>query len=304
MSRHYDFMITQNNYTDEEYDAVLKLLSEGIQSDKIRYYAIGKEVGKKCGTPHFHLYIYYKNARTFSALKKQYPKANIGARYETSTFAQAADYAKKDGNYVEDGKLPCTSSVNLWDSVKKDITEGIAWRDLCEKYPEYAIKYAGGLRSYFNELSPKFQYELPQDRRPFQKQLLELADEEPNDRQVLWIFDKVGNSGKTKLAMHLASQKGFLNLENGKTADIAHAWNGENVIFDFSRTQESHINYQVIESIKNGKVFSGKYNSVSKAYPSPHVWIFANFLPDYAALSKDRWVVMKMRSDYEIEIFN
>ena len=85
-------------------------------------------------------------------------------------------------------------------------------------------------------------------------------------------------------------------LNNGKSADIAHALPREPkvVVFDLSRTMEGHINYDVIEQIKNGNVFSAKYESRAKHFPKPHVIIFANFEPNYAAWSDDRYDVVKL----------
>lgn len=290
------FCLTINNYSNDEFESIKNKLTKEYQDDKVVYYVIGREIGKT-GTPHLQMFVYYKNARSFSAVKKQYTRAHI--EMMAGTAQQASDYCKEDGDYYEQGEVPNNVSVNLWNEIKDLIKEGVEWKVLVETYPEYAVKYSTGLRNFYNELSPKYQYSLPSEVRPFQQALLDLSKEDPHDRQVFWLYDKVGNSGKTKLALHLASQQGWLILENGKSADIAHSWNGENVIFDFSRTQRSHINYQVIESIKNGKIFSAKYSSMVKIHKPPHVWIFANFMPEISSLSLDRWVVAEMRSDYD-----
>ena len=62
-----------------------------------------------------------------------------------------------------------------------------------------------------------------------------------------------------------------LRFENGKSADIKYAYDGQRcVVFDLSRSQESHVNYEVIESVKNGVVFSTKYESQMKVFKTPH----------------------------------
>ena len=77
-----------------------------------------------------------------------------------------------------------------------------------------------------------------------------------------------------------------------KSADIKYAYEGERVVlFDLTRSQQEHFNYEVMESVKNGTMFSGKYESKVKVYASPHVVVFANWLPDYSKLSMDRWDV-------------
>ena len=49
------------------------------------------------------------------------------------------------------------------------------------------------------------------------------------------------------------------------------------------------MSYSAIESLKDGLLFSGKYEGGVKLFPPPHVVIFANFLPDMTKLSIDRW---------------
>nr|KAG5709282.1 hypothetical protein BaRGS_018034 [Batillaria attramentaria] len=78
--------------------------------------------------------------------------------------------------------------------------------------------------------------------------------------------------------------------ENGKSTDTKHAYSGERiVIFNLTRSQEDHINYEIIESIKNVIIFSPKYESGMKIFEPPHVVVFANFSPNLSKLSQDRW---------------
>ena len=57
----------------------------------------------------------------------------------------------------------------------------------------------------------------------------------------------------------LILKHGAVRFENAKTFDIKYAYKGETVvIFDLNRSQQGVLNYEVIESIKNGIMFSGK----------------------------------------------
>ncbi|KAK7505378.1 hypothetical protein BaRGS_00003540 [Batillaria attramentaria] len=99
-----------------------------------------------------------------------------------------------------------------------------------------------------------------------------------------------------KLLSKFLVVKGAIRFEN-KSADVKHAYTGQRVvIFDLARSQEDHINYEIIESIKNGVMFSSKYESQMKIFPPPHVVIFANFPPNLRKLSQDRWDI-KFNSD-------
>lgn len=62
-------------------------------------------------------------------------------------------------------------------------------------------------------------------------------------------------------------------------------------IMDFPRTVEGYVSYSAIEEIKNGMFFNGKFESSMVMFNTPHIVIFANFLPDTSKLSKDRWVI-------------
>jgi len=87
-------------------------------------------------------------------------------------------------------------------------------------------------------------------------------------------------------------------VTNGKCADIAHAYNYEEiVVFDFSREQEERINYQIIEKFKDGRIFSPKYDSKCKVFKGARVIVFSNFDPDKSKLSEDRWDVMRVDLD-------
>ena len=75
-----------------------------------------------------------------------------------------------------------------------------------------------------------------------------------------------------------------------KRTDIKYAYTGQKVvIFDLTRSQEDHFNYEVMESLKNGIFFSSKYESKMKIYPSPHVIVFSNWAPQLNKMSPDRW---------------
>lgn len=287
---------TINNYNDEDPKTVYLELTK-----QIKYFVEGKEVGAN-GTPHKQGFIYFINAKTMSAVKKikYFQRAHLEAMKGTPT--QAADYCKKDGDFQEFGEVPAHKSVNSWFEIKHRCQEGITWNALLEEFPEEAIRYSSGMRQYWETFRPKHEYTLPEPRRPFQQFILDYIQQPIHDRQIMWIYDEVGNAGKSALADHLMSNNNFKVFTNGKTADIAHAWNGENVIFDYSRSQAEQINYQIIEDLKNGRVFSGKYQSQTKFYKRPHVICFANFKPDRSKMSADRLVVLEMRPDYDLEL--
>lgn len=101
----------------------------------------------------------------------------------------------------------------------------------------------------------------------------------------------------------------------GKTADILHAlakhysedyqkkmwksnkgWKPIRVVFmDVPRRQGNKINYNALESLKNGLFFSTKYESGMVRCAVPHIVVFANSPPDEGALSADRWDIHEIK---------
>lgn len=86
-----------------------------------------------------------------------------------------------------------------------------------------------------------------------------------NERQVIWISDEVGNHGKTTLAKYLGDFHGAQIKHNAQTKDLAHAYDGSPIIvMDYTRDKQDFINYSFLEGLKNGVLFSPKYESHTK----------------------------------------
>jgi len=134
--------------------------------------------------------------------------------------------------------------------------------------------------------------------RPWQEALELYLSGEVDSRSVIWMWDVAGNVGKSWFATYCAVKHDAFVIGNGKSADIKYAYRGQRiVIFDFSRTQQEHVNYQVVEDLKNGRYFSTKYISEMRVYAPPHVICFSNCEPKYEALSTDRWCVIDIAKD-------
>lgn len=119
--------------------------------------------------------------------------------------------------------------------------------------------------------------------------------QEPNKRKIIWYCDEIGNSGKSEFTKYIYYNFNHVFIfENGKKNDITFrllkSKETPNIcILDLSRSNEGFISYDCIESLKNGRLISGKYEGGFKYIPTPHVIVFANFEPNEEKLSKDRW---------------
>jgi len=128
------------------------------------------------------------------------------------------------------------------------------------------------------------------------------------DRDIIWIFDEVGNTGKSCLAKHLKSEgkKWYSCTEVNQTRDLAaiainaieSGWEEHGWIFDLSRSAQTHKGfYSGIECLKNGSITSTKYSGKTIDFDPPHVVVFANFPPIVSTMSKDRWQIWEIFQD-------
>lgn len=144
----------------------------------------------------------------------------------------------------------------------------------------------------------------------------EMKDMSGNSRKVTWIYDPMGNSGKSTFAKDLQSNGIAYRVEgtgNGYencayllgNAYKNKAWNGKNIIFDFPRglnLMQSISIYNMIEMLCNGEISIGKYQSEKITMANnAQVYVFANKEPifcydDNPTLSFDRWKCLGIKS--------
>lgn len=309
------FCFTWNNYREVDIKYLRKI--------KCRYLVFGREIAPTTGTPHLQGYIYFHSERSFDEVRKILAPAHVDI--QVGTCSEASNYCKKgeqekseyktlgikgpnfgkNADFEEYGKLPDDEkNVNKIEQIKEGIINGDFknFSEIMKNYPNEFLRYNKALREFYETLRPKPNLQIKENLRLFQKKILSYIDREvPHQRSIIWIVDTLGGAGKSSLAAHLIQSHHFLTFNNGKTADIAYAWNGENVIFDLARSQQEHINYEIIEQVKNGVVFSSKYNSMMKVFERPHVFVFANVEPDYSKMSNDRWQVFRIKEDFDVK---
>lgn len=128
-------------------------------------------------------------------------------------------------------------------------------------------------------------------------------------RKVTWIYDKVGNAGKTKLARYLMltePNKWFMCKDLGTSRDGAtvitnaldSGWTGHGMILDLPRQAENHSRmYSYIEEIKDGVVTAQKYQGSTRVFNIPHLIVFSNWMPMLNKLSRDRWDIRELKKD-------
>lgn len=184
-------------------------------------------------------------------------------------------------------------------------TNKISWRK-CKGTMEENIRYCSKDNNYFGNLKPPKKLKIITDLYPWQSKLEEILMRDPDERNIYWIFDEIGNCGKSAFAKRLCANNAAVVVE-GKNKDILYCaaeFESDIYLFDFPRTMEGSVNYGAVEKIKNGLYMSSKYESRPVVRNSPHVVIFANFRPDRFSLSLDRWKVYHINDetkDWEFE---
>lgn len=218
---------------------------------------VGKETGEN-GTPHLQGYVEFKTPTRFSTLKKKFPTAHWekakGDRQHNIT------YCSKDGDFYS--TFPPTPK----ERVLKSEYENVIWKE-------------------------------------WQQSIINIINNNPDPRKIHWYWEPTGNVGKSYLCKYLALTKPCI-IASGKKADIfnqvltfINANPDENkiiVILDYPRSDMDFINYGAIEQIKNGCLYSGKYEGGICIFEHPHVIIFANEEPDTTRFSKDRWIITRI----------
>ena len=268
---------------------------QALKKIKCKYMVVGIEVGEK-GTPHLQGYVRLNKNMRFNTLKKLIgQRAHIEAA--RGTELENDEYCRKDGviAYETGTMVPEINAKGCKAQATETIHKLIALRlkgvsvvtiaasdDVCcyYKYERMIEKTVSKYNEEKNILDMKADY-VNINWRLWQLKLIEYLEKQPDDRKLLWYVDEKGNSGKTFITKYLLTEGETLRFENAKSADVKYALTGQRiVVFDLSRSQETHVNYEVIESVKNGVCFSTKYESQMKVFKTPHVVIMANFAPD------------------------
>lgn len=130
---------TINNYTDDD---ILEILNA---HDYAEYTVFGFEVGEQ-GTPHIQGYIYFKNQKVGTALKKLLTRANL--RAARGNADQNYDYCTKDGEFYEFGDRPEQGHRSDFDELKEDILSGSSIKEVSLSHTNLYMRYSGAIEKF------------------------------------------------------------------------------------------------------------------------------------------------------------
>lgn len=290
-AKHWSF--TLNNYTQDNEDK----LASAFDSGGISYLIFGKEVSST-GTPHLQGAVSFDKRRTMEQVVNLLGQAH----YTISRRVQAAiEYCKKAGSFTEYGTPPDVSSkqgertdlIAFMSAVKSGMVDLKVLREthpgVMARYPRFVIMY---LRDH--KPLPEHPSHVLHD---WQSELVDLCSQTPSSRHVVFVIDPIGGKGKSWFCAYLEKEvEGVQVMKCGKRDDMAFelSEDAKVIIVDVARSASEYLSYQLLEDIKDGRVFSPKYESHTKRFPSPHLIVFMNVDPDLTKLSEDRYVIHRI----------
>lgn len=289
---------TLNNYTETE-------LSDFLHwSENCSYVVVGEEFGEN-GTPHLQGFFILKRRRRLTQVKLIPGLARAHLEVARGTNAQASDYCKKDGSYREFGTLKTAQGSRSDFEQLRDWIKELDYRpsdfDVAEVFPGLLGRYPRAVRKFCDLYSPPVEYvDINSPLRGWQRALELRLTEQPDDRQVMFVVDVNGNVGKSWFTRYMLTKYAdkVQRLSIGRREDLAFAIDPTKSIFlfDIPRGQVEFMQYVVFEQLKDGIVFSTKYESGNKFVGPCHVVVFMNEKPDLNQLSADRYDITNLHS--------
>lgn len=232
---------------------------------------------------------------------------------------------------------PETKKLHFQGYFELKAKKGYLWSALCKKWPntnflkargdglaniDYCSKDATDVYRTLEKTSKEKQNEQHEryvrywesvQWRPWQKKVIDIVTGPHQDRKIHWYYDEKGNRGKSMIAQYLQFKYDAIvcdgKADNVKNQVIKWKENNEGedvkvVVMDITRKYMEYVNYSLLEQLKNGFFYSGKYEGgvFNQARDvSMHVIIFANSKPEEGAWTADRYDIYDMS---ELDNFN
>lgn len=298
MSQTRFWTLTFNNYDND----TIKQWDSVVESGKADYLCYQQESAPTTGTKHLQGYVVLPKKIRLSGVKKLF--GSVHALRANGTPSANRTYCSKEGgqNFKEFGQIPADPSRGQrteFEAFKVAVEEGLSCkRKARQEFPELVAKY------------PRWCYDILADKkdlavedhelREWQSDLAKKLAGPPDDRKVIFVVDPVGNTGKTWFAKYYCKHNDDAQfMEPAKKADMSYALQDKlRVLFiNVTRTTESSsldYLYSFVESVKDGMVFSPKYESRMKYFDKVHVCIMMNHEPNMDLLSLDRYDIIEL----------
>jgi hypothetical protein len=330
-NRNRIYAFTINNYTDDIIRDIYSFFKKSTKSTNKNTLLGGlfvREVGE-LGTPHLQGALKFSQPILFTSIRKLCPafeKAHMEmARKEWIANVQYCLKTIKYGNienilYCDEYnetimKCLCVIFEDHKNYIINLYSECAKYFDMINKTKSKKIKAVDIDKEIILANRAEQGIRKPLDRgiirygslSVWQKHFVDIFLDTPDRRTIYWIYDKFGGAGKSTLARYLQQTNDDVITVCGKSADVKYlvkqkfdTTDGEGirlVIYDVPRTSVGYISYTALEEIKGGNINSTKYECGNIMIPYPHLFVFANSLPDMNAVSNSRWKIYNVSMD-------
>jgi len=291
---------TLNNYTEEE----LCIVQDFLKRDFVTYGIVGQEIGKS-GTPHLQGFVHLKtsylkakdgNVSKWKSLCPGFQRAHLESAYGTDQDSKK--YCSKDKVLLEVG-VP-TETTTIWNQ----LVNATSMEEAKQIDPESYLKYHNQLKTIIasNQPAPNIS---PSKLKAWQVNVLRRLNAQ-DERKILFVVDRVGNSGKSVLTKYLlCNYKAFVS-NGGKVADLMHIHSKtktEFSVFDMARCNNpEYFPWNFMEMLKNGWYQTTKYDGNTVVCGVQKIVMFTNEMPPLHKLSADRYDIFEITDDMRNEI--
>ena len=289
---------TINNYLPGDVEHLRSL------GESVRYLVFGKEVAPTTLTPHLQGFIIFNSNKNFENAKLAVCPARCHIDITQRTSAQAAAYCKKDNDFEEFGQLPGpVGRTNIAEEFREWVLEQPSkptFRQVCDSRFLSMVLSGRRVMEVIDAIYPVVPVQQG-EFRAHQQALYDLLLEDPDDRKIVFVVDKVGNTGKSWFSKKFRSlhPDSTQQLHVGKNADVSYILDISKRLFffDVQRGQSEYLQYPFLEGLKDGYIFSPKYQSTVKEFVHKvHVVVFMNEDPKPEALSGDRYKIIRWQT--------
>lgn len=195
-----------------------------------------------------------------------------------------------------------------WRPMKGTIKQNISY---CSKSNDY-LEWPPKLDIKSKILTDKYQNIIWKD---WQQKIIEICKDPADSRTIHWVYDPVGNQGKSFLTKYILCKHPNALLVGGAGKDIKCALsqhiktlseteekeptgreiNIPIILIDIPRDWNGTLSYSTLEEIKNGAFFSGKYESGMCLMEGERtIIVFSNLPPKMNAYTNDRLNIIQI----------
>lgn len=271
--------------------------------DGVKYIHWQLEEAPGTGKEHYQGFIVFDKQKRLTAVKKISPTAHWevmkGTLSQNLTYCSKAE-TRTAGPWTV-GELPGESGERTdIHELKRRLDEGTDFAVLQEENPLYFDhRYVVMARNMQKAKVTRLAKEKLEARfatahlRPWQQTAMDLLSAQ-NDREILWIADFEGETGKSFLTQFLSISFGYQILGSGKFQDLVHILEpgAAGYVFDLPAScKEEFMPYSLMEKIKDGAIVSTKYEGGIKMLLNNKVIVMANIGPNPDAFKKNRLAV-------------